>query len=75
LKEGILREKVQKKFAKMVEFQELFAEGKYAEAKKVLLELKDKIPEKQKVFYDRVVKELENKLAQKSKPPSPPPKQ
>lgn len=66
-----MREKVQKKFAKMVKFQELFAEGKYAEAKTVLLELKDKIPEKQKEFYDRVVKELENKLAQKPKPPSP----
>lgn len=66
-----MREDVRKKFENFVHIQNLFDKKEYAKARVKLLELKSTIPENLKEFYDKVLKTLEDKLAEKTKPPSP----
>lgn len=55
----------------MVRVKDLLAAEEWEQAKKALLELKGKIPEPQKEWYDRILEELDKKIAKKSETPNP----
>ncbi len=65
-----MREELKQKFNKMVKIQKLLEAKEWEQAKKTLLELKGKIPEPQKEWYDTILKELDKKIAEKLETPN-----